>query len=318
MFFDKGGVCVENSCDGNDFLAESIEISSRIETLNPNINLLVKVCQGTNIDLDNVSIQIFKGVVSKYWKKKFVYEFERLDFFDPSTIEKVDEESRKLIENDSARSFIKTNFENRDANKILEKLLLKFTACGNKYVQSLNLIGAILLMFMSSDDVFNLLMAISKTNLKNLINGTMEFKIEQIILRNLFHNFFPEIFRKHNERNIDISFVIMSWFMPFFINKLNFYQSLAVIHYTFQYGKFFLFKFLFQIIKHNYMYLNHCIDSNDMMIYFHNFFKSLKNEKRLFEEILKETLNQGEFTFENYYFVLKEAVFEFIRNQSSK
>jgi len=152
------------------------------------------------------------------------------------------------------------------------------------YCQSMNLVTALILLFMSEESAFVLLGIICEDLLPNYYTPSMEGSLtDQQILRSLLKEYLPEVDEKCKEIDAPIAVLTLPWFLCLFIHCLPMECTLRVLDVFFACGRATLFWVALAIFALNENDILQCTESTEVI------FTMKSNLENLCAEELIET-----------------------------
>lgn len=183
------------------------------------------------------------------------------------------------ISRDACRSFPEHDYyTDGDGCAVLESILCAYSwrnsAIG--YCQSMNLISALLLLYMSEEDAFMVLSIICEDLLPNYFTPTMDGSLtDQQVLRSLIEEYLPNIHQKFIALNAPIAVLTLPWFLCLFIRTIPWDASVRVLDLFFAFGRKILFQMALGIFRLAQDIVLACTDSIEVIFSLKEFLTTL-------------------------------------------
>lgn len=193
-----------------------------------------------------------------------------------------DKESLATLEiaRDACRSLPQHDYySSSDGCAVLQSILSAYSwrNQGVGYCQSMNLICAFLLLYMSEEDAFMLLSIICEDLLPNYYTPTMDGSLtDQQVLRSLIEECLPTVHQQLVKLNAPIAVITLPWFLCLFVTTIPLDASVRVLDLFFAFGRKILFQLALGIFYLAEDIILNCTDSIEVIFGVKEYLSTLK------------------------------------------
>lgn len=150
------------------------------------------------------------------------------------------------IEKDLHRSLPEHSFYQTEAGiNTLRRVLLAYSVHNREigYCQAMNIIAALLLLYLSEEATFYLLCMLCEVLMPRAYNKAMVGAIiDQNVFEALLQERLPDLYKHFQTKNVPVPAVTMGWFICLFISYLPFHAALRIMDSFFVHGVTVLYK----------------------------------------------------------------------------
>lgn len=184
------------------------------------------------------------------------------------------------IEKDLRRSLPEyPAYQNEEGINSLRNVLMAYTLKDPEvgYCQAMNIIVAVLLLYVDEEQAFWLLSSICERYLPAYYYPTMHGAlIDQSVFEKLVSDYLPLLSNYFSSKNIQLSVACLSWFLCIFLNSIPLHLNIRILDWFFFDGPKVLFQIGLAILKINADKLMTLHDEGELMNFFKLYFVSLE------------------------------------------
>lgn len=188
------------------------------------------------------------------------------------------------IEKDVTRSLpIDCTFVKEETIQKIRRILFSYAVRNPSigYAQSMNIIVSFLLLTVSEEKTFWILVSICEQIFpfhytQNLINSMVEQRVLEIYIE----KYFPDVFGCLTKMNMDFSIITFAWIVALFTTDLTQKPLLKIFDCLFVSGRDTILVFILSIIKQNQKKVLECQNEEQIVFVFKNYMKTISKETK--------------------------------------